>query len=219
MVMPMSFESDVKGRSSEALFCALLQNCGYRVIPLGVEHSVRELTELARTNRPAHRAVPQSLRHLPDFLVLDLAPERLAARVVEVKYRATWDAIKGQPNTLASLTCQAKTWGAVDLVLFLGTPYRAATTENMDAAATNRCRVFRLGATGDALHVEALADRPMGGHGGYFARLGDVVPFADFQWLHGEPLQRVFTQLEGTAADRTIQKATDITKAIHDVLS
>lgn len=206
--MPLTFEASVKGGVTEALTAALLRSVGYRVIPLGIEHSVQELRAIADQNLAAYLDVNEALRKLPDFLVLDLqAQPPWVPSFVEVKFRASHNALQGDRNLQQAVALQAATWGSVYLIVFLGDPFRVDGGNFIDTP-TNSCRVFRVIKTGDGAAM-LFSLRP--GHE------GEHIAVADIHWMHGVPLQALFTRLAEAeiAQAETIRRAVGIARAVE----
>src|SRR5690348_5238502 len=103
--MPLTFEASVKGGVTAALTAALLRSVGYRVISVGIEHSVQELRAIADQNLGAYLDVNEALRKLPDFLVLDLDTQPpWVPSFVEVKFRASHNALREDRNLQQAVT-------------------------------------------------------------------------------------------------------------------
>lgn len=206
--MPLTFEASVKGGVTEALTAALLCSVGYRVIPLGIEHSVQELRAIADHDLAAYLDVNEALRKLPDFLVLDLqAQPPWVPKFVEVKFRASHNALRGDHNLQQAVELQAATWGNVYLIVFLGDPFRVDGGDFMDTP-TNSCRVFQIVKTGDG---EAMLSSLRRGHE------GERIATRDIHWMHGVPLQALFTRLAEAemAQAETIRRAVSIARAVE----
>ncbi len=206
--MPLTFEASVKGGVTEALTAALLRSVGYRVIPLGIEHSVQELRAIADQDLDAYLSVNEALRKLPDFLVLDLqAQPPWVPMFVEVKFRASHNALQIDGDLQQAVALQADTWGSVCLIVFLGDPFHVDGGNFIDTP-TNSCRVFQVIKTGDGAAM-LLSLRP--GHE------GERIAVADIHWMHGVPLQVLFTRLAGaeTTQAETIRRAVTIARAVE----
>ncbi|HXG02048.1 MAG TPA: hypothetical protein VNO23_01365 [Candidatus Binatia bacterium] len=79
----MNLDSRLQGQLAAAAIEALLADAGYQVIPVGIEHSLRELKFL--DPKRYVKVAPVMLRTAPDLFVLD--PDGDTSRLVEVKYR------------------------------------------------------------------------------------------------------------------------------------
>ena len=114
----MKFESRVKGGVTQTLLKCLLDDAGYRVVPFGIEESIRELVCLTKEEYQSLN-LPHVLRKMPDFFVTDKAMKK--AWLVEVKFRKRWDeqtklAIKSE------ISSQIKSWLPLLLVVFVQEP-------------------------------------------------------------------------------------------------
>ena len=110
----MDFENRLKRELSQGVFKCLLEDCGYRVIPLGIEAVIREIACL---NKEAYKNLDFSdaVRFLPDFCVLD--QNQTHKFIVEVKYRWDWDG-----NILKEVSNQVRMFEDIILVIFVGDP-------------------------------------------------------------------------------------------------
>ena len=73
---------------TQTLVKALLEDAGYRTIPLGVEEVIREVSVLSPIDYSGLE-LPTVFRKMPDFFVAD--EDISKAWLVEVKYRKVWD--------------------------------------------------------------------------------------------------------------------------------
>jgi hypothetical protein len=116
----MDFKNRLKGSVTQTLVKALLEDAGYRTIPLGVEEVIREVSVL-----PAEEyldlELPTVLRKMPDFFVAE--PDLSNAWLVEVKYRKEWndEARRRLGNQIRE---QVKVWKPLFLTVFLGNSAR-----------------------------------------------------------------------------------------------
>jgi hypothetical protein len=110
----MDFENRLKRELSQGVFKCLLEDCGYRVIPLGIEAVIREIACL---DKEAYKNLDFSdaVRFLPDFCILDKSLTHKF--IVEVKYRWDWDG-----NILKEVSNQVKMFRDIILVIFIGNP-------------------------------------------------------------------------------------------------
>ncbi|MGY6564203.1 hypothetical protein [Billgrantia desiderata] len=81
--MAMKLSSKAKGQVAQTLSKLLLEQVGYRVVPLGVEELVKGAAYLSYDDYK-QISLPDGLRKLPDFLVID--PDKKSSFLVEVKY-------------------------------------------------------------------------------------------------------------------------------------
>ena len=109
----MNFERRIKGHITESLVQTLLEHAGYRVVPLGIEHIIREVKDTGNSSVHLHKG----LRSLPDFLITDAEIKK--SWMLEVKYRHRWN-----EATIASLEStllnQALYWDEFYFLVFLG---------------------------------------------------------------------------------------------------
>ncbi len=116
----MEYRNRLKGAVTQALLKTLLADAGYRIVPLGIEEVIREVTQLSRQKYLA-LGLPTILRKMPDFFVA--SAEINNAWLVEVKYRKRWSACT-KKSLEKELIEQVKKWGPLCLILFLGNPAR-----------------------------------------------------------------------------------------------
>ncbi len=81
--MSWNFDDLVKGQVTQAILQSVLEGVGYRVRRLGVEELLPELR--GGDGSSIHGGLPERLRFLPDFLVID--PELGEVHLTEVKFR------------------------------------------------------------------------------------------------------------------------------------
>jgi hypothetical protein len=119
----MRFASRLKGGITQTLLRTLLQDCGYRIVPLGIEEVIREVSVLPREDY-RNLALPQVLRSMPDFFVAQ--EDMKKTWLVEVKYRKTWDdTVRAELGE--EIAQQVKDWGPLHLIVFLGSPAKERT--------------------------------------------------------------------------------------------
>jgi len=110
----MDFENRLKRELSQGAFKCLLEDCGYRVVPLGIEAVIREIACLDK-EAYKHLAFSNAVRFLPDFCILD--QNQRHKFIVEVKYRWDWDG-----NILEEVSNQVRMFEDIILVVFIGNP-------------------------------------------------------------------------------------------------
>ncbi len=110
----MDFENRLKRELSQGVLKCILEDCGYRVIPLGIEAVIREIACL---DKEAYKNLDFSdaVRFLPDFCILDQNQKHKF--IVEVKYRWDWDG-----NILKEVINQVRMFKDIILVVFIGNP-------------------------------------------------------------------------------------------------
>lgn len=131
----MRFANRLKGGVTQTLLRTLLQDGGYRIVPLGIEEVVREISVLPIEAYQA-LSLPAILRSMPDFFVAQEDMQR--TWLVEVKYRKQWnDEVR---KALGSqIESQVQTWGPLYLMVFLGSPGKPA--KNLPSAWFGMLRV------------------------------------------------------------------------------
>ncbi|MBI5708753.1 MAG: hypothetical protein HZC42_00360 [Candidatus Eisenbacteria bacterium] len=82
--MTWEFDHVLKGHVAQAILHTALERVGYRVCRLGIEELLPELR--SKAGDALRGGLPERLRFLPDFLVID--PETSEAYLVEVKFRS-----------------------------------------------------------------------------------------------------------------------------------
>lgn len=108
----MTVINTTKGRVGEAIVKAVLTSARYRVVPFGVEETVRELAVLEGADYGKLK-LPMALRFMPDFFVATRKVDE--TWLVEVKYRGNWSK-SVRRRLLSPLRVQAGKWGNVTLV-------------------------------------------------------------------------------------------------------
>jgi len=83
----MKFIDRVKKEMSEGIVRALLEDANYRVIDLGIEKFLREVSCLPALEY-CDLNFPDAMRLLPDLMIMDR--EQTAKDLVEVRYRSGW---------------------------------------------------------------------------------------------------------------------------------
>lgn len=114
----MEYSNRLKGSVTQALLKSLLADAGYRVVPLGIEEAIREVTSLDK-ERYSALELPSVLRKMPDFFIADR--ELWNSWLVEVKFRNEWnDDVRRSLG--AQLKEQVQAWSPLYVIMFLGTP-------------------------------------------------------------------------------------------------
>jgi len=116
----MEYTRRLKGAITQTLLKSLLEDAGYRIIPLGIEEIIREIKVLSK-KQYLSLGLPKNLRKLPDFFVADRKISKVW--LLEIKYRKSWN-----PTTRKilepGLKQQVKEWNPLYVMLFLGEPYK-----------------------------------------------------------------------------------------------
>lgn len=189
----MEFSNRLKGAVTQSLVRSLLTDAGITVVPLGVEESLREVSDLPLDQYLALN-LPVPLRTLPDFFALNR--ERDQSWLIEVKFRARWD---GEVRRLLGegLLAQVRTWSPLYLILFFGN-----TPSQYPASPSSWVRAARLEIVGDALCV---------------VRSGEVYPWDNLNWLDLPRIQDVFPRLND--AERWANAVLDATLKVSKGLA
>jgi len=112
----MEYANRLKGAVTQTLLRSLLEDAGYRIVPLGIEEVIREIKVLGRKEYLSLK-LPKNLRKLPDFFISDKKVNE--AWLLEVKYRKFW-----KPSVKKSLGLELKQqveeWKPLYVMIFLG---------------------------------------------------------------------------------------------------
>lgn len=130
----MDFENRLKRELSQGVFKCLLEDCGYRVIPLGIEAVIREIACL---DKEAYKNLDFSdaVRFLPDFCIID---QNLKHKfIVEVKYRWDWDG-----NILKEVFNQVRMFKDIILVVFIGNPPDRYAKQPSPSTYVRCCKMY-----------------------------------------------------------------------------
>jgi hypothetical protein len=130
----MDFENRLKRELSQGVFKCLLEDCGYRVVPLGIEAVIREIAHL---DKEVYKNLDFSdaIRFLPDFCILD--QNQKYKFIVEVKYRWDWDG-----NILKEVFNQVKMFKDIILVVFIGNPPDRYTKQPSPSTYVRCCKMY-----------------------------------------------------------------------------
>ena len=109
----MNIQSKLKGNLAEAVIKGVLSHCQYRVMPFGVEETLREVAVLNKEDYKEVR-LPDIMRSMPDYVIASL--DMKSVRLVEVKYRANWS-LKVRSSLEERLLPQVAGWGQILLVI------------------------------------------------------------------------------------------------------
>ncbi|MBA4796363.1 MAG: hypothetical protein H2043_03100 [Rhizobiales bacterium] len=111
----MDISARLKGSLAQAVVKAAFSHFEYRVVPFGIEETVREVASLS-LKKYEELALPKTLRQTPDFIVASLDMSR--AHLVEVKFRKEWsDQVR--KNLFHILRNQVRSWGGKLIVVFV----------------------------------------------------------------------------------------------------
>lgn len=114
----MEFINRLKGQLTESIVKALFEDAKYRVIPSGVEHLIRETACMSKHGY-RNLKLSESIKKLPDFIVLDKAQEQYFP--IEVKYRKRWDQTI-LTNPYPDIKGQVELLGEMVLIVSIGEP-------------------------------------------------------------------------------------------------
>lgn len=169
----MLFANRLKGGITQTLIRTLLQDGGYRIVPLGIEEVIREVSVLPQESY-LKLSLPRVLRSMPDFFVAQEDMQR--TWLLEVKYRKKWnDRVRDELGV--QIGEQVRAWGPLHLIVFLGT----AGKQNADLPSS-WFGVLKLQCTKGSL--EAL-----GTDGNPYAKWGEIT------WKHFHRVQDFFDAL------------------------
>ena len=120
----MRFANRLKGGITQTLLRTLLQDGGYRIVPLGIEEVIREVSVLP-VDAYTKLSLPRVLRSMPDFFVA--REDMQQTWLVEVKYRKEWNN-QTRDKLGAQIREQVRAWGPLSLIIFLGSPGKPTDT-------------------------------------------------------------------------------------------
>jgi len=178
----MEYTNRLKGAVTQTLLKSLLEDAGYRIVPLGIEEVIREFKVLDKKEYLS-LGLPDNLRKLPDFLVTNRKVSK--AYLLEVKYRRSWNQ-RTRKSLEQQLKIQVKVWNPLYFMLFLGEPYK------QKELPIYWMRVTRLSIRNQQL---------------YFSnRSGVKVRWNKACWSDFSRVQDVFKNLDDQWEDQTIEK-------------
>lgn len=172
----MLFANRLKGGITQGLIKALLEEAGYRVVPLGVEEVIREVSVLPIVQYMS-LGLPTPLRSLPDFFISDAAMER--HWLLEVKFRREWNQASRQAlHDL--LKPQVQVWRPLVVLVFLGVPAQNVPA-GQEALPSYHMRAAKLdiGNDGELWLMNGLNEQ--------------MVRWLEATWTHMDRIQDVFT--------------------------
>jgi hypothetical protein len=189
----VKYTNKLKGATTQSVLKAMLERAGYRVIPLGIEEVVREVTDLDKV-KYLRMGFPEALRHMPDFLVTDWDQQK--SWLVEVKYRRKWSP-EFHARLETDLRDQLRYWSPLNVLIFLGEPSNPTS-----APAASRLRIAKLRLEGE----DVLAEWSEGGP----PTPGNSQRWVDGQWTNLHRIQDVFTRVQQQFGERTIEKSISV---------
>lgn len=188
----MRFDSRLKGNLTEIIGVTLFEDAGYRVVPLGVEKVVREITTLNLKEYKELR-LSKTLCSLPDFLITEA--DMTKAWMVEIKYRKNFKAFKTCGRLKDALGEQAEKWGDIYILLFVGEP-----ADNLGFAGSH-CGVIKILFHNGELHFQAKNS-------------GKLVKWINLKWTDFARIQDIFSGIAKANHGTPVEKAVRITKAL-----
>ena len=166
----------LKHQMAKGLVHGLLTHAGYRVIGCGMEQLIPEVTSLD-PKQYAALALPNVIKMLPDFIVLDRGASKRF--LVDVNYRSSVEA-----SLLADLTRKVGILGELTLVLFSGKTTKPGA--NRDCGEIVRCCRLEQGSQGVVAKIRGPRSMTT-------VLLSKVKP--DKLWTAMLPLNEVFSDL------------------------
>jgi hypothetical protein len=131
----MDYINRLKGAVTQVLLKSLLEDAGYRIVPLGIESVLREVATLPKADY-VNLGLPIQLRKLPDFFVASHEIDK--TWLVEVKYRKRWND-RVQESLEAEMKEQVQNWHPLFLMLFVG-----HSVESPNSLPTYHMRIAKL---------------------------------------------------------------------------
>jgi hypothetical protein len=122
------------GHLAELAVKSFLEGSGYKVIPYGVEHTLREVVDLG-TKAYAKLGLEEVIKTAPDFVVL--SPDRESYWLVEVKYRGCWSEL-ARSSLNDDFEPQVRSWKRLFAVIAIKSP------AGQDGTTTSHIRVCHL---------------------------------------------------------------------------
>ncbi len=199
----MDFRNLLKGTITQTLIKSLLEDAGYRVIPLGVEEVVREIKALSS---PEYRrlGLPAVLRCLPDFLIVDSSFK--GSWLLEVKYRREWNE-QARDGLKKAISKQVSVWQPLFLVVFLG----ASINPNNETPA-NSIGVMKVVKEDGQLFCSWEKAKGFGKQPEECR-----TPWNELEWNHFSRIQDVFHGLSDRWEDSTLIKSLGVLRSLKEL--
>lgn len=199
----MDFKNRLKGNTAQGLIEALLEDANYRVVPLGIEHAIREVKTL---DKKVYKKLDLSntLKKLPDFFVA--TPEFDKTWLVEIKYRKTWSE-KVRDELEGCLTSQVKLWAPVYVVIFIGEP----TRPNDTPASYLGVGKLAIDDDGDLCLVREFVNDD-----GEYEEV--CIPWDQVEWKYFSRFQDVFARVSVRYEENTLINAIKIFKGLAELV-
>ncbi len=191
----MDFRNRLKGSVTQTLVKALLEDAGYRTIPLGVEEVIREVSVLPRPDY-LDLELPNVLRKMPDFFVAD--QDISNAWLVEVKYRKEWND-EARRNLGKQIREQVKVWKPLFLTVFLGNSFRPGNDSPVHSIGVMKLTYERRGIVCIMGEEETRKD------------------WSEVTWSDFSRFQDVFRDVTSEWKNQTIMQALRILRSLRGV--
>ncbi|QFZ92856.2 hypothetical protein [Synechococcus elongatus] len=189
----MDYKNRLKGVVTQVLLKSLLEDAGYRIVPLGIEEVLRELACLDEAKYKELK-LPDQLRKLPDFFVADIDFQETF--LVEVKYRKKWN-----PTTRANLQevllQQTRLWNPLLLIIFLG---NSAKPHYQDEKPSHFIKTTQLRSENNNIY--------------FLNSSREWMIWEEADWDKFIRIQDIFIHVEDQREYQTITKATSILKSL-----
>jgi len=195
----MDFENRLKRELSQGVLKCLLEDCGYRVIPLGIEAVIKDIACL---EKEAYKNLDFSdaVRFLPDFCILD---QNLKHKfIVEVKYRWNWDG-----NILKRVSNQVRMFKDIILVVFIGNPQSgkhtvSSTHRSWPSTYVRCCKMYT--SEQNRVYAEVKDTKGRDTTKAIFVEEEDL---SKLNWWDLRILQNYFSDLETSKQEKSLVKA------------
>lgn len=189
----MKFENRIKKEMTEGIVRAILEDAGYRVVDLGIEKILREVSILT-SEEYAKLCFPDAIRCLPDLSVMNREQDQKF--LIEIKYRSEWDG-----RLIVKLEEQVKMFGELVLVSINST---AANPKNFTNAPSRylRCCLLRHGSQGYQMQVRIDKIHNTKEKTEWF-QVSEISEDKNLWWKMS-PLQDVFAQIKVNDNDNAL---------------
>lgn len=188
----MKFENKLKGNITEIIASTIFENSGYRVVPLGVEKIVREVSAL-NAERYKLLSLSQTLRRTPDLLVTE--NDMSKAWLVEIKYRKSFDLFLCD-DLKDIFIDQLRYWEDFWVLLFVG-----EKVPTNGGFAGSYCGLVKLCMDGGELKF-------------YKTNGKDKLPWRLLNWGSFSRIQKIFDKVEKAKSGSPVEKAIRIIKSL-----
>lgn len=203
----MKYDNRIKGWVTQAITKALFEDAGYMIIPYGIEEIYREFSLNADVKQI--KSIPEAICKMPDFLLI--SPDKQRVRLLEVKYRNNWNE-KVKNLMYAKLALQAKIYGEITLILYIGRPEKNyPTPKKTFFKVDDYIKVLNLVGLEDGSLVYEYTEHPKANTNinVLIQRSWDNLNIDNF-----EKIQNEFKELMGRTQEQTLSKLIPIIKTI-----